>query len=121
LIDEQEKTFKKLKQTPIEEMITLYNEFHSSLSKIAPVYVIGNVTIERKCYYPEIIQHNERINFLRQHGWEMDEYCLALEKRAILSQIELINQEYKVPREIVERAKTFWPNARFIQASIELE
>ncbi len=120
-MDEQDKTFNKLKQTPVDELIPLYEDFVDTLAKISPMYVLGGLTVERKTYYPDIIRHHERIKFLQSHGWELEEYCLALEKRAILSQIELFNKEYKVPQEIVDRAKTFWPNARFIQASIELE
>jgi hypothetical protein len=120
-MDDQDNTYHKLRQTPFEEVWRLYDDYADTVSKLSPVYAIGNTNVERRSFYPDIIRHNERIVFLRSHGWSIDDFCLALEKRAILIQIEIFNRDNVFPIEIIERAKTFWPNAKFIPASIELE
>ena len=121
----QDDTFKKLKQTPLDEMAKLYDEFinsSASAGNIPPIYQISTFALERKTYYPEILRHRAKLEFVKSHGWELEDLCLALEKRAIIEQVEIYNRETcKFSQEVLDRATFFFPNAKFIQAKIELE
>lgn len=113
----QAKTFNKLKQPPLEKMLDMLCE----IKRPPPVYSLGSVTHSRDDYYSEIQYHLERVMLLEQHGWKYDEFSLALEKRSILAQIKEFNNNTEFPMELINRAKKFFPNAKFTEASIELE
>jgi hypothetical protein len=113
----EEKTFNKLRQIPILEMIDKLE----AIKKPSPIYRLGDSIVSSDSYYSEMMFHHERVALLAENGWEFEEFCLILEKRSILEQISVYNVESKFPMELVERAKRFFPNARFVQASIELE
>jgi len=116
-MNSQKRTFDKLKQPPLDEMIDKLN----ALLKPAPVYVINGIHHIRSDYYPDIQLYLERIQLLDDNGWDYRDFLLALEKRSILEQIKEFNDNTQFPTELVDRAKKFFPNAKFIQASIELE
>ena len=112
----EEQTFMKLKQIPYEEM----NEHLKGLSKShPPMFQLGNSSFETRKH--ELVRHYERLQCLEKYGWTLEEFVLESEKRVILSAIDQFNKEHLFPLELVERAKEFFPNARFTQAKIELE
>lgn len=118
----QDKTFRKLKQTPIEDMIELmYEQEMSSTSSLSPIYKIGNIVIERDSFYPiYAFRTQQTINLLKSHGWDIDEYCAALEKRAIIEQVQIFNSN-NFHEGILERAKAVFPNMKYTPAKIEFE
>ncbi len=113
----QKKTFNKLRQPPLEEMVEKLN----ALQKPPPVYILGSAAHVRDDYYTDIQFHLERVMLLEKHGWNYKDFLMALEKRSILEQIKEFNDNSQFPTELVDRAKRFFPNAKFTQASIELE
>ena len=113
----EEQTFNKLKQPSVDKMMDML----ANIKRPPPVYAFGNATHMREEYYSDIQFHLERVKLLEDHGWKYDESFLALEKRSILSQIKEFNGNNQFPIELVDRAKRFFPNAKFTQASIELE
>ena len=113
----QKKTFDKLRQPPLEEMVEKLN----ALQKPPPVYVLNGIAHIRSDYYPDIQLYLERIELLDNNGWDYKDFLLALEKKSILEQIKEFNDNTQFPTELVDRAKRFFPNAKFTQASIELE
>lgn len=119
----EDRTFNKLKQIPLEEM----KEKLSKLSKPAPAYQFHSnfnmppVSILRNEYYPDIVLHYDRVKLLNDNGWEFEEFVFALEKIAILSIVKEFNGSIVFPLELIERAKTFFPNVKFTAASITLD
>lgn len=106
-----EKTFRALKRVPLEEM-----EAHLRAARpiYAPMTIHSSSVSEASRYY-EIVQ------CLKQYGWEFEDYVFEIEKRNIKSAIHQHNIDCAFPTELVERAKRFFPNARFVQAEIILE
>jgi len=113
----QQDTFNKLKQIPIDEMI----EKFSQVKRLQPVYQIGNLNVDTRDYYSDMRFHLERITVLEEHGWDYKDFLLALEKRAILTIIKDFNDSMEFPQDLLDRAKRFFPNAKFTKANIELE
>ena len=113
----EENTFNKLRRLPVPEMLVLLNE----IKMPPPMFQISNVVYERSKFYNDISYHYEKVKLLERHGWGLEEFVLEIEKRIILEQVRLFNEDKKFPSEIIERAKRFFPNAKFTEASIELE
>lgn len=108
-------TFRILRRKPYDEVVQLLE----SLPKSSPVFHLGTAVFESKKH--ELVRFYEKIRCLEKNGWSFEEFVLESEKRQILSAIDEYNKNNTFPLELVERAKEFFPNARFIQASIELE
>jgi len=113
----QKRTFDKLKQPPLSEILDMLY----AIKKPSPVYILGGTAHARDDYYADIQFHLERVMLLEQHGWTYEEFFMALEKRGILEQVRDFNDNMGFPAESIDRAKRFFPNAKFTQASIELE
>lgn len=113
----QQKTFDKLRQLPVDEML----EKLEGVRKPPPVIWTGAVGQPRNNYYADIQYHLERVKLLEDHGWKYEDFFLELEKRSILELIKEFNDNTQFPQELIDRAKRFYPNAKFTQASIELE
>lgn len=111
----EDDTYRILKRTPFEDL----QEQLDSLPKSPPIYNLNGVTFETRKH--ELVRHYEKIKCLETHGWSFEEFVLESEKRAIMFAIGQYNLENKFPLELVERAKEFFPNAKFTQAKIELE
>lgn len=111
----EEQTFRKLRQTPFEEMENCLK----NITQYPPVYNLGSQVFESR--KPEIVRHYEQLRVLDQNGWTLEEFILESEKRHIMEAIARHNTENAFPIELVNRAKEFFPNARFTQAKIELE
>jgi hypothetical protein len=113
----EEKTFRKLKQTPFQDMDELLQE--ATRSTHPPIFTLSNQTFESRKH--ELVRHYQRLKCLEENGWTLEEFVLEAEKRNIVKAIEQFNQDNTFPMELVERAREFFPNVKFIQASIELE
>jgi len=119
ILAEEAKTFNRLRRIPFEKM----EEHLNNIPKHSPVYNLGREVFEsvfegRK---HELVRHYEQIKVLEKYGWNLEDYVLELEKRNIMDAINQYNRDGTFPQELVERAKKFFPNARFTQAKIELE
>jgi hypothetical protein len=114
-LTEEEKTFNRLRRTPYEEM-----EGHlDSVPKYPPVFNLGGQVFETRKH--EIVRHYQKIKILEKHGWTLEEYVLEMERRNIITAVNQYNKDNTFPQELVDRAKEFFPNAKFTQAKIELE
>lgn len=114
-------TFNKLKQTPISDMNLIVETHRATPLKIPPMYQVNNMLIDRDTYYPDILKYRDLLTLLREHGWEFEDYCLALEKKAIIEQVEMCNASTELPVYLIDRAREFFPNLKLTQARIELE
>ncbi len=114
---DQQKTFDRLRQTPFEDVLSLLNE----MPKHQQLYGIGNNLIELRKYYSELTYMIDIVNFLKLHGWELDEFQIELEKDSIKRMIADFNNSIQFPQDVFDRVKVFFPNMKFTQASIELE
>jgi hypothetical protein len=114
-ISTEEKTFNRLRRTPFEDMA----EHLNNITKYPPIYTLNGQVFETRKH--EIVRHFERIRVLEKHGWSFEEYILEIEKRNIISAVDLYNRDNSFPMDLVNRALEFFPNARFTQAKIELE
>jgi len=113
----KKRMFDKLRQIPVGEMLEKLHE----IRRPSPAVRLGEITKLRDDYYTDIQFHFERVKLLEKHGWKYEEFLLELEKKSILDLIRTFNDNTQFPTELVDRAKKFFPNAKFIQASIELE
>jgi hypothetical protein len=111
----QDDTFRILRRTPFDEL----QQFLDALPKSPPIYNFSGVAFETKKH--ELVRHYERIKCLEKQGWSLEEFVLESEKRNIIAAIDEYNKESAFPLDLVERAKEFFPNAKFTQAKIELE
>lgn len=118
-MDKQDETFRILRRIPYEEMDEYLASLVTNTAMASPVYSFGNSMLLTKKH--ELVQHYERLKCLQKHGWTLEEFVLESEKRIILTAIYQFNQESIFPTELVDRAKEFFPNAKFVQAKIELE
>lgn len=112
---DEEQTYNRLRRIPYEDM----GEHLENLPKHTPLFSLGNQTFESRKH--EIVRHYEQVRLLTKYGWDFEEYVLETEKRNIIAAINQFNQDNNFPIELVNRAKEFFPNARFTQAKIELE
>lgn len=117
-ISPEEKTFRKLKQTPFEDMGPLMMQAVRSFHAPMISFPNGSVFESKK---HELVYHYQRLKCLEENGWTLEEFVLEAEKRNIVKAIEQYNLDNAFPMELVERAKEFFPNARFTPAKIELE
>ncbi len=108
-------TYRVLRRTPFENLLDLLD----NLPKTPPLYMLGDTAFNSKKH--ELVRHYEKLQCLERNGWSFEEFVLESEKRNIMSAIDQYNKDNSFPMELVERAKEFFPNAKFIQAKIELE
>ncbi len=113
----QAKLIKKLKQLPVDDMLEKLSEIKRPPSS----FMMGSQAYTRTDYYPEIQFHLERVALLEKHGWTHEEFHTELEKRSIIAIVNEFNEQLVFPKEILDRALRFFPNAKFTQASITLE
>lgn len=114
----EETTFNRLRRIPLDEMLTLFE----SVKRPPPIFTLGgNAPYERSHFYPEIVFYLERMNLLKENGWDPDEFYLELEKKSITKMVEEYNSNIAFPKEFIDRAKTIFPNIKFTPARLELE
>jgi hypothetical protein len=111
----EDDTFRVLKRVPFEDL----QQHLDAIPKTPPIFNFGATGFESKKH--ELVRHYERIKCLEKHGWSFEEFVLESEKRSIVEAIDQYNKDCGFPIELVERAKEFFPNARFTQARIDLE
>jgi len=117
----EDDTFKKLKRTPYYEMREKI-DLSNFTSRIPSVYKLGSLIVEStKFYNRELSIHYWRTKTLEENGWTFEDFVLEGERLAILDQVAEFNKENQLPQEIIDRAKVFFPNVRFVHAHVELE
>jgi hypothetical protein len=114
---DEERTFNKLRQTPVEEMLVLLDR----IPRPAPLFAFNDNMFNRSEFFPEITFYLERVALLKEHGWTVEEFYLALEKSAIMALVKKYNETTQFPQEFLERAKRSFPNLKFTPAKLELE
>lgn len=112
---DEDDTFRILRRTPFEDLLTHLD----NMPRTAPLYMLGGTAFESKKH--ELVRHYEKLKCLERHGWSFDEFVLESEKRNIMSAVDQYNSDNSFPVDLVNRAKEFFPNAKFTQAKIELE
>ena len=113
---DQDKTFNRSRQTPVDEMLSL---LHNQI-RMSPVMSVGNMVFNRNDYYDSFSFHLESVRLLKKHGWDIEDFQQVLEKRSLLKIIKDYNDSIVFPTEIIERAKEFFPNIKFIPAHLDL-
>lgn len=117
----EDDTFKKLKRTPFHETREKV-DLSNFTGRVPPVYKLGSLIVEStKFYNRELSIHYWRTKTLEDNGWTFEEFMLESERLAIIDQIAEFNNENQIPQEIIDRAKVFFPNAKFVHAHVELE
>jgi hypothetical protein len=114
-------TYRTLRRIPLDEMEALV-EINNFKSSVPPVYRLGGGSHDSSTYYRRDLEiQNWRNKLLEKNGWTFDEFVIELEKRAILVQVAEFNRENHIPYEIMDRAKQYFPNVKFVHAKVELE
>jgi len=114
-------TYKVLKRIPLNEMEDLV-DINNFKSAVPPVYRLGGSAHDSSTYYRRDLEIQIwRNKTLEKHGWTFDEFVTELEKRAILVQVAEFNRDNQIPYEIMDRAKQYFPNVKFVHARVELE
>lgn len=114
-LTDEDKTFNRLKRAPFEAI----EKYLAEIPKYPPIFMLGDNTYQSR--KSDLVYHYRQLEVLKKHGWDFTEYVLEVEKRNVLDAIDLFNKDHQFPLELVERAKEFFPNAKFTQAKIELE
>lgn len=114
-------TYKTLRRIPlaeIEEKIDIKN-FKPS---VPPVYKLGVSTFDSSSFYRRDLEIQQwRNKILEQHGWTFEDFVTEVERKAIVDQIAEFNKENQIPYEIMDRARQYFPNVKFVHAKVELE
>lgn len=114
----EEQTFKMLKRIPVNDMIILYEEAQHTMS---PLLATSQMTFETYAFRLRALEvHIMRDKLLKENGWTVEEFFAAVEKQAIIEEVEKLNAAIQFPQEIIDRAKAIFPNMVFTQAKIEL-
>ena len=114
--DESERTFLRLKRTPLAEMKILMEK----IPRLSPLMSFGGSgVVETADTHPEIIRLYERIKLLKDNGWEFEDYALELEKEGLLREMDMFNKNDQFPNEHVQRLKRFFPNSTYHPARID--
>lgn len=114
-------TFRRLKRIPHSEMAEKV-DIKNFKSPVAPAYKLGQLVVESSQFYNrELAIHFWRIRTFEENGWTFEDFMLESERKAIQDQIDEFNKENQIPNELIERARTFFPNAKFVHAKVELE
>ena len=114
-------TFNRLRRIPHAEMAEKI-DIKNFTTPVSPAYRLGQLVVESSQFYNrELSIHYWRIKTFEDNGWTFDEFMLESEKKAIKDQIAEFNKENQIPQELIDRAKTFFPNVKFVHASVELE
>lgn len=114
-------TFRRLKRIPHSEMADKV-DIRNFKAYVAPVYKLGQVSVESSQFYNrELNVHYWRMKTFEENGWTFEEFMLESEKKAILDQVAEFNKENRLPQEFIDRARTFFPNIKFVHAHVELE
>lgn len=117
-MEEVQKTFDKLRQTPIDDMVKIVE----SIKRPPPIFTLGgHAPFERTHFYPEVVFYLERMACLKEHGWEPDDFYMELEKRSIIQMVEEYNNNLAFPQDFIDRVKKIFPNVKFTPAKLELE
>lgn len=129
----EEKTFKKLKQLPYEDMLEIYYQ-EIEKKPVPPVVNLGlNSTVDPNTFEklgtlytkdyrpPSLVRLDTQLRILKENGWELEDFMLEVEKRAIIHEVNVHNNNIRFPEELLQRAKHFFPNMKFTEAKLELE
>lgn len=112
---DEDDTYRVLRRTPFDEL----QQFLDAIPRLPPIFSLGGEPFESRKH--ELVRHYEKIKCLEKQGWTLEEFVLESEKRNIIAAIDQYNKDNSFPMDLVERAKEFFPNAKFTQAKIELE
>lgn len=111
----EDDTYRILRRTPFDDL----QQHLDAIPRSSPLIALGGTAFESRKH--ELVRHYERIACLEKQGWTLEEFVLESEKRNIVFAIDQYNKDNSFPIELVERAREFFPNAKFTQAKIELE
>lgn len=114
----ESETFNKLRRVPMSEMVQKLND------QVLPASVIGlgSVIQEIPELQTDLVRFQMREKLLTECGWTADEFILELEKMTIGRIVNEFNSKQVVyVKELIQRAKVYYPNAIFTPARIDLE
>lgn len=114
----ESKTFDKLRRIPFLEMRQKLDE------QVLPCSVmnLGNIIHEISCLHVDLIKFHMRNKLLIESGWTYEEFVFELEKSAIVHLVGEYNTRcLSHTKELIDRAKIYYPQAKIISARIELE
>jgi len=114
-------TYKTLRRIPLEEMEALV-EVKNFKPTVPPVYRLGGAGHDASEYYRRDLDiQTWRNKLLEKNGWTFEDFVVELERRAIVLQVAEFNRENQIPYEIMDRARQYFPNVKFVHAKVELE
>lgn len=114
-------TFKRLRRIPHDEMAKKI-DIKNFKAPVSSAYKLGQLVVESSQFYNrELTIHFWRIKTFEENGWTFEDFMLESEKKAILEQVAEFNKENQIPQELIDRARTFFPNVKFVHAHVELE
>jgi hypothetical protein len=118
---DSEKTFNVLKRISLDEMEDLI-DIRNFTPTVSPCMKIGEMAFDTSLYYRrdlEIQQWREKL--LGQNGWDFEGFVKETERKALLAIISRFNASVEIPQNLIDRARQYFPNAKFIHAKVELE
>ncbi len=115
-------TYKVLKRIPLDEMESLV-DINNFKSNVPPVYRLGTGSAyDSSTWYRRDLEIEAwRNKILEKNGWTFEDFVIELEKRAIVLQVAEFNKENQIPYEIMDRARQYFPNVKFVHAKVEIE
>jgi hypothetical protein len=114
---DEDRTYKRLRQTPIEDMIVLM----ANVPRPSHLFNLAGNVFNRPEFYPEIQLYLERVKLIKDNGWEVEDFFIALEKRSVIEMVREYNEALVFPVDVIDRARKIFPNVKFTPASITLE
>ena len=114
-------TYKVLKRIPLDEMESLV-DINNFRATVPPVYSLGGGAHDSSTFYRRDLEIQVwRDKILKKNGWTFEDFVIELERRAIVLQVAEFNKENQIPYQIMDRARQYFPNVKFVHAKVELE
>lgn len=114
----EDETFNVLKRIPLDEMVSKYETVRTTQT---PLFHAAGVAFETYALRLRSLEiHILRNEALKEGGWTIEEFFAAVEKAAIIDEVEKLNASIQFPQEIIDRAKALFPDMIFTQAKIKI-
>ncbi len=113
----EDKTFNKLRRCNLDEL----EEYISNIKRVPPLISLSGMTYDTRNYLGESQRYIDMIRCIESHGWTIEDYYIALEKRTIRAIVKEYNDNIVFPQEIIDRAKVTFPNIEFRHAVLDLK
>ena len=116
----EENTFNRLRRVSLEELVERLQNIPRSHFPPCPFTGPQN-TPKNRLMNMDVLALVRRVQVIEESGWTVEELDRELEKNMVIDWVTEFNTSITIPQQILDSARRYFPNVRFIPAKIELE